>query len=65
MKCHVPDDPTYWQNRAEEASAMATEMSDAHTKAVMVGIAQSYEDIAEWLEEPAHQPTWPTSNSRR
>jgi hypothetical protein len=34
---------------------MATEMSDAHTKAVMVGIAQSYEDIAEWLEEPAHR----------
>jgi hypothetical protein len=60
MTLNVPNDPTYWQNRAEEAWAMATEMKDAHTKAVMVSIAQSYENIAEWLEEPAHQPTWPT-----
>ena len=64
MNRHVPNDPTYWQNRAEEAWATATEMSDAHTRAIMVGIAQSYENIAEWLEGPAHQPTWPTAGSR-
>jgi hypothetical protein len=45
----VPGDPTYWQNRAEEARALADEMKDAHTKAIMVGIAQSYEKIAEWF----------------
>jgi hypothetical protein len=41
MTLNVPNDPTYWHNRAEEAWAMATEMSDARTKAIMVGIAQS------------------------
>jgi len=64
MHSNVPNDPSYWQNRAEEAWATATEMRDAHCKAVMVGIAQSYEKIANWLEEPAHQPTWPTAVSR-
>jgi hypothetical protein len=59
MNLNVPSDPNYWQNRAEEAWAMATEMNDAHCKAMMVSIAQSYEKIAERFEEPAYQPTWP------
>jgi hypothetical protein len=33
----------HWQERAEEAWAIASEMTDAHTKAIMVGIAQGYE----------------------
>jgi hypothetical protein len=37
------DDPKYWQSRAAEARAVAVQMKDAHTKAVMLGIAQDYE----------------------
>ena len=44
--------------------SLAEEMTDAHTKAVMVGIDQGYEKIANWLEEPVYQPTWPTAISR-
>jgi hypothetical protein len=60
MNLNVPTDPNYWQNRAEEAWLMASEMRDAHCKAIMVGIAQGYETIVRWAEEPLHQPTWPT-----
>ena len=34
------DDPGYWRKRAEEARAIAVQMSDAHNKAIMLGIAQ-------------------------
>jgi hypothetical protein len=51
MNLGVPKNPKYWQNRAEEAWAIAEQMSNAHSKAVMVGIAQSYEKIAERAEE--------------
>jgi hypothetical protein len=56
MALNVPNDPNYWQNRAEEAWAQAEQMTDAHTKAVMVGIAQSYEKIVKWMEERSRQP---------
>jgi hypothetical protein len=49
----VPTDPNYWRNRAEEAWSIAEQMTDARTKAVMVGIAQSYEKITPWAEEHA------------
>jgi hypothetical protein len=65
MNRHVPNDPNYWQNRADEAWAMAAEMTDAHCKALLVGIAQTYENIGKWFEEPAHQPTWPILDSHR
>jgi len=41
----------YWRNRAEEARAVATQMKDAHTKAVMLQIAQDYEKLAERAEQ--------------
>jgi hypothetical protein len=36
----------YWQRRAKEARALAEGMQDAHTKLLMLGIADSYEEIA-------------------
>lgn len=48
--------PQYWRNRAEEAWAIAAAMRDAHAKAVMVGIAQSYEKLVKWAEEQAREP---------
>jgi hypothetical protein len=49
-------DPEYWRQRAEEARAVAVQMMDAHTKAVMLGIAQDYEKLAERAEKRADKP---------
>jgi len=49
------DDPKYWRNRAEEARAIAVQMKDARTKAVMVGIAQDYEKLAQRPSNAAHR----------
>jgi hypothetical protein len=42
--------------RAKEAWSMAAEMTDDHTEAIMVGIAQSYEKIAEWVDQRTREP---------
>jgi hypothetical protein len=55
MLLNVPRDPNYWRNRAEEAWSIAEQMTDAHTKAVMVDIAQGYEKITKWAEELTRQ----------
>jgi hypothetical protein len=49
-------DPEYWRQRAEEARAIAAQMMDAHTRAVMLGIAQDYEKLAEHAEQRAGKP---------
>jgi hypothetical protein len=51
MNLNVPRDPKYWERRAEEAWAVAEQMTNAHTRAVMVGIAQGYEKIVVWAAE--------------
>ena len=43
----------YWRSRAEEARAVAVQMRDHHTKAVMLKIAQDYEKLAERAEQRA------------
>ena len=40
----------YWRSRTEEARAVAVQMVDPHTKAVMLTIAQDYEKLAERAE---------------
>ena len=55
MSLNVPNDPNYWQNRAEEAWSIAAEIGDTHCKAIMVGIAQSYERIAKSVAERASE----------
>jgi hypothetical protein len=37
----------YWRKRAEEARTMSERMLDSYTKVLMLGIAESYERIAE------------------
>jgi hypothetical protein len=51
-----PDEPNYWRKQAEEAWALAAEMTDAHTKALMVTIAKNYEQIAESVEDRLREP---------
>ena len=46
-------DPEYWKKRAEEARTLAGGMQDAHTKILMLGIAESYEQIAKSYDTPA------------
>ena len=48
-------DREYWRSRAKEARAVAVQMKDAHTKAVMLGIAQDYEKLAERAEQRAEK----------
>jgi len=56
MALNISVDPNYWQMQAEEAWSMAAEMTDDHTEAIMVGIAQSYEEIAKWVEQHTREP---------
>jgi len=44
-------DTKHWRNRAEEARAIAVQMTDPHTKAIMLTIAQDYEKLAERAEQ--------------
>jgi hypothetical protein len=59
--CRVPtffiDDPEYWRKRAEEARTIAEQMTDAHTKALMLSVAESYKKIAKWAAESAGEPS--------
>jgi hypothetical protein len=50
------NDPEYWQKLAEEARAVAVQMLDARTKAIMLGIAQVYEKLAQSVEQGGGKP---------
>jgi hypothetical protein len=45
------DDPEFWRSRAEIARAMAQEMKDRHSKAIMDRIAADYESLAQHAEQ--------------
>jgi hypothetical protein len=47
------NDGKYWRERAEEARAVAVQMMDPHTKAIMLSIAQDYEKLAQRAEQRA------------
>ena len=38
--------PQYWRERAEEARALAQQMTDPEAQRAMLSVAQSYEKIA-------------------
>jgi hypothetical protein len=46
-------DAEYWRKRAIETRALAENMLDTHTKLLMLGIADSYEEIAKSYEKVA------------
>jgi hypothetical protein len=50
------DDAEYWRKRAEEARTLAEQMENTETKALMLGIADSYEKIAKWTAERTGEP---------
>ncbi len=50
------NDPDHWRNRAEEARAVAVQMTDPHTKATMLAIAQDYDKLAVRAEQRAAKP---------
>jgi hypothetical protein len=43
----------HWRKRAEEVRAVAVQMMDPHTKAIMLAIAQDYEKLAVRAEQRA------------
>lgn len=45
------DDPDMWQERAEEARAIAENMSDPETKRLMHRVADTYETLAKRAKE--------------
>lgn len=49
----APYDVEYWKKRAEEARSLAEGMHDAHARILMLGIAESYEQIAKSYEKIA------------
>jgi hypothetical protein len=56
MTVNVLDDAEYWRKLAEEARAVAVQMLDAHTKAIMLGVAQVYEKLAQSVEQRGGKP---------
>ncbi len=51
------DDANHWRNRAEEARAVAVQMKEAHTKAIMLAIAQDYDKLAARAKQHAAKMT--------
>ena len=53
MYLNATNDPEYWRKRADEARAVAVQMMDGNTKAIMLSIAQDYEKLAVRAEQRA------------
>ncbi len=53
MALNSRNDPQYWRNRADEARAIAVQMTDPHTKATMLAIAKDYDKLAVRAEHRA------------
>jgi hypothetical protein len=45
------NDPKHWQERAEQAFAIAEKMGDPEARAAMLNVAEQYERLAKWAEE--------------
>jgi hypothetical protein len=44
------ESPEYWRQRADEARTLSEQMRESQTKALMLGIAETYERIAKAYE---------------
>jgi len=51
--------PAYWQERAEEARAIAEDMHDAEARRAMLLVAENYEKIAKRAEAKGSGHTLP------
>ena len=51
MPSAIADDPQHWRTRADEARAMADQITDAKAKLAMLDVAKKYEQIAKRLEQ--------------
>jgi len=56
MDLNVSNESKHWRKLAEEARAIAVQMTDPQTRAVMLGIAQDYEKLAVRAEQRAGEP---------
>src|SRR5687768_2728351 len=50
MSSHLLDDATHWRARAEQARRLAAEMADEISKAMMLGVAEDYDNVANRAE---------------
>jgi len=53
MPANKLDNPEFWRFRAEEARAIADDMKHDDPKAMVLRIAEDYERIAKFFEQPA------------
>jgi len=51
MSSHLLDDHTHWRARAEEARQLAAEMKDEVSRAMMLGVADDYDEVANRAEQ--------------
>ena len=49
--------PAYWQGRADEARALAEDMSDEDARRAMLAVAENYESIAKRSEATGTTPS--------
>ena len=42
---------TYWRNRAQEARELAEQLTTAEARRIMLDIAESYENLAEGVQQ--------------
>jgi hypothetical protein len=47
----------YWRGRSEEARVFAESMGQHEPQAIMLRIAEEYENIARWCEKQTEPPT--------
>jgi hypothetical protein len=55
MPSHIFDNPKHWRQRAEQARALAEQMSDLASREMMLGIVKDYEQLAERAEQRAQE----------
>jgi hypothetical protein len=46
----ILDDPAHWRARAEESRVLAEQLSDRDSRRMMLGVAESYERLAQHAE---------------
>jgi hypothetical protein len=54
--CAIPfmNDPKHWRDRAADARALASEMRDLDSQAMMLRLADDYDNLAIRAEKRAH-----------